>query len=107
MNRMMRIALGLVLSLGVGFLFLERGSAQEKGKVVVSAQQSIVDVLNVAKENKLHVYVNLKGGTQYSARVKDVSNNAVILKNPKGKEFYEVYAVIKSIVSVEVRVRSR
>ena len=98
----------LLLSFVVcGGLLISSPSIAKDKSVQISAKQSTKDVLDIAQKNNLHVYVDLAGGQQYSAKVKEVSTHAVLLKNPTGKDFYEVYIPMSAISAISVRVRAR
>lgn len=109
MKRSFRTAVLLGLGAGAALAISQIGEAQEAKEKMksVSAQHSPVDVLKMAAEGNLHVYVNLKAGKEYSARVKEVSSHAAVLKNPMDREFYEVYIPMDAIASVEIKVRDR
>jgi hypothetical protein len=103
------LALGVVL----GAPLLAGSPAAPPPEVVAAAPVSVAaglsmhDVLQAAKEKDLRVVVVLRSGTQYAAQVKDVGAQAVVLENPSGKEFFEVYVVQSEIAAIEVRVHDR
>ncbi|MBI3553255.1 MAG: hypothetical protein HY077_12240 [Elusimicrobia bacterium] len=82
-------------------------AVQEKSGVNISAQFSTFDVLKTAQANNLPVNLNLRGGAQYSAKVKDLGQGAVVLQGPAGKDFYDVYVPLAEISSIELKVRDR
>ena len=93
-------------------IFLFSGSSVLAGKkksknINVSSKVSLVDILKLAKNKKVHTFIKLKNGTTYSVKeLKEVSNHAVVLRGPGGKEFYDVYVPISSIEAIEVRVKN-
>ena len=107
MKRVAQTVFVLTLGFGVALAIRQMGEAQEaKDKTItISAQHSTLAILKVAADNNLHVYLNLKSAKEYSAKVKEVGTSAVVLKNPYGRELYEVYVPLDTIASVEVKVK--
>ncbi|MBI2070334.1 MAG: hypothetical protein HYT79_06990 [Elusimicrobia bacterium] len=101
------LVLGLVAAAALGLgRFVEAQGAKEETPTV-SAEHAQKDVLKMAAEKNLHVYINLRSGKEYSGKVKEAASHAVVLKNPTGREFYEVYIPLDAIASVEIKVRDR
>ena len=65
------------------------------------------DVLSIAMEKKKAMTLVLTNGTTYSGFVKSVGDHAIILTRLRGKEFFDAYVPLASIVSMEERVRLR
>lgn len=107
MKRISLIALGVcIAAAGYGWLARE-AAAQEKPGVKLSAKLSTADMLKLAQANGLRLNFNLEGGVQYTAKVREAGPTAVVLQEPLGKEFYDVYVPIEQIVSLELKVRDR
>ncbi|MBI3549218.1 MAG: hypothetical protein HY078_09280 [Elusimicrobia bacterium] len=100
MNKLALTALLAIVPLGPA-------SAEEKPRMTsVPANVSTDDLLKMAQDTDTRVVVILKNGsTTYNGWVKDLSSNAVVLKNAHGKEMYEVWVLLSEIAVVEVRVK--
>ena len=105
--RKAKIALGLTLVACAVVLVSLRNTAAQNAGVSLSAQFSTGDILRMAAANALKVNVNLKSGAQYSAKVKEVGAAAVVLTQPTGKEFYDVYMPFEAIAAIELKVRDK
>ena len=71
------------------------------------ARFAISDILAMAKEKGKSLAVVLNGGVTYTGKVKAVGTHAVILTELGGKEFFDAFIPLESIVALEERVRLR
>ena len=71
-----------------------------------TAENSLKDTCTVLISEKKSATFNLKNGGKYRATVKEVSGHAVLLTQPSGMEFSDVYLPLAEISSIEVQVRN-
>lgn len=97
----------LILPLSLGFAEPKKRSfgARAIAPTGISVNDSFLSLLKRAESKNTHVYVVLENGTSYSAYVKDVNERSLVLKNPSGKELYEVLLPMDELVAVEFRVK--
>ena len=72
-----------------------------------NAGYPVGQVLETFKARGKAVVLVLQGGTTYSGKVKAVGTAAVVLTGLRGKEFYDAWIPLASIVAMEERVRMR
>lgn len=116
MKKILLIALGLYAGI-FGSLWVGRATAaddkavaerdaaekQKHAKQAITADISLWTVFKVAQARDIKATVNVEGGLQYTAKIKDVGREFVVLKEPTGKEFYEVVVALDKIVAVELK----
>ena len=78
-----------------------------RAKPLFNASVGTLDLLKTFQSNEKAVTVVLRGGARYSGRVKAVGTSAVILTGLRGKEFFDAWIPLESIVAMEERVRLR
>ena len=71
------------------------------------ADHTVADILAAAKDKKKALVLVLSNGSTYTGMVKAVGAHAVILTGLSGKEFFDAYVPLASIVAMEERVRLR
>ena len=104
MPKKMLIASVLFAGIVCSFL-IARATAADAKPAGFSAQMTTWTALKTAHGAEARVNLLLEGGAQYSAKIKDLGTAAVVLKEPTGKEFYEVYVPLDKIVAIELKVR--
>jgi ABC-type Fe3+-hydroxamate transport system substrate-binding protein len=72
-----------------------------------NAEHTVAAILDEAKVKKKALAIVLSNGSTYTGRVKAVGAHAVILTGLSGKEFFDAYVPLGSIVAMEERVRLR
>lgn len=92
------MAAGIAASFWAG-----RASAGDAKPAGFSASMTAWGALKAAGESRVNL--TLQGGAQYSAKVKDLSSTVVVLKEPAGKEFFEVYVPLEQLVAIELKVK--
>ena len=96
--------------IAVALLMTGTASASETDPRAIplfSVSKSVSDLLRVAQAQKKFLYFQLSNGMQYVARVKDVGQDAVLLTELQGKEFFDAWVRLDAIVALEERVRLR
>lgn len=78
-----------------------------RAKPLFNASVSTLDLLKTFQANEKAVIVVLHGGVSYAGKVKAVGTSAVILTGLRGKEFFDAWIPLESIVAMEERVRLR
>ena len=96
--------LALVLAIAAP---LARAEDDPRAVPLFNADHGIADLLAVAQERKKALIVVVRGGKTYTGFVKSVGAHAVILTRLQGKEFFDAYVPLGSIVAMEERVRLR
>jgi hypothetical protein len=93
----------------LGVVLAQPLHAQEDPRVapVFKAAHALADILNVARSQGKALVFQLHGGVSYAGRIKDVSASAVIVTELRGKEFFDAWIPLDSIVAMEERVRLR
>ena len=97
------LAIGLVVT-GIPYV-----AAQDdpRTKPVFKANHSLTDVLTAAQTQGKALILALKGGMKYTGKVKAVGAHAVVLTGLRGREFFDAFIPLDSIVAMEERVRMR
>jgi hypothetical protein len=78
-----------------------------RAKPVFDATHSVADILTAAKTQGKALIVVLQGGTKYTGKIKSVGPHAVILTGLQGREFFDAFIPLGSILAMEERVRLR
>lgn len=93
----------------LGLVLTQPLHAQEDPRVapVFKAAHSLADILNVARSQGKALVFQLAGGITYAGRIKEVSASAVIVTELRGKEFFDAWIPLESVVAMEERVRLR
>lgn len=94
-----------LLASGVLVLVLAGGSVTAQSPL--DAAGSLRDNLKAIHESGKGVVVVLKNGDKYTARVAAVGDRAVVLTEPQGKEFFDVYVPYDEIAALEARARTQ
>lgn len=101
-----QILFALALSAATAGSFLAgRATAADAKAEGFSAQTTTWTALKTARASEAKIGVVLEGGARYDARIKDLGTGAVVLKEPTGKEFYEVFVPLDKIAAIELKVR--
>lgn len=74
---------------------------------VFAADLPLSGVLRAAMAQGKGLYVVLESGKRYAGKVKAVSDDAVILTEIQGAEFFDAYIRMDRILALEERVRMR
>jgi hypothetical protein len=104
MNKNLLLALAVLTALAASF-HVGRASAADAAKPGFSASMTTWGALKAAQSGDAKVNLFLEDGVQYSAKIKDLGNDAVVLKEPTGKEYYEVYVPLEKVIAVELKVK--
>ena len=103
MQRIKGLTKGLIgaaaLSLATAGAVLAQDDARTKP--VFDAKFAVADILNAAKTNGKGLVVVLGDGVTYVGKVKQVGAHAVILTGLQGKELFDAYVPLRSIVALE------
>ena len=105
----MRQVSGWIGVLGITLALAGNAVAQDDPRAtpLFDVRFTIHDILSVAKDKGKAMVVMLGGGVTYVGKVKAVGDHAVILTGLQGKEFFDAYVPLDSIVALEERVRLR
>lgn len=104
MKKSVLFATAALAALAVSFR-AGRATAADAKAPAFTAQMTTWTALKTAQGADAKVNVILEGGAQYSAKIKDLGAGAVVLKEPSGKEFYEVFVPLEKITAIELKVR--
>ncbi|MCP5153410.1 MAG: hypothetical protein H6983_04525 [Ectothiorhodospiraceae bacterium] len=74
---------------------------------VFDADHPVTAILEAARAKGKALILQLGGGLSYTGKVKAVSAHAVVLTELAGKEFFDAWIPLASIVAIEERVRLR
>lgn len=73
--------------------------------VLLDPGQGVKDNLERLASAKRGVEVTLHGGKAYRGRIGGVGDQAVLLTEIEGREFYDAWIALDEIAAIEVRVR--
>ena len=105
MKRMtLRVA---TMLLGLGLAPALAAQDDPRAEPLFNAAFTEAEVLAAFKAKNKEVLLVLTGGTTYQGKVKDVGTAAVLLTGLRGKEFYDAWIPLDTIVAMEERVRMR
>ena len=76
---------------------------QKFAKQAITADTTLWTVFKIAQARDSKATVIVEGGVQYTAKLKDVGREFVVLKEPTGKEYFEVVVALDKIVAVELK----
>lgn len=97
----------IVRWLGSGVLWVVLTGSTATAQSPLDAAGSLRDNLKAIHEGGKGVVVVLKNGDKYTARVGAVGERAVVLTEPHGKEFFDVYVPYDEIAALEARARTQ
>jgi len=100
-----KIFVFVLLFLGCTVFLMPLQIADTLTQGILKAQNRLNEVFRSAQTRRAGVVVHLENGQKYRALVKEVSTHAVVLTEPAGREFYDVYIPLEKIMAVEVRVK--
>ena len=70
-----------------------------------TAQISLKELITQLQDNNKIVVMHLQNGKELSGTVVSVSDDAVVLAELVGKEFYDAYILLNQIAAIELRMR--
>ena len=98
-----------VVILAVGLAVTRPAVAQDDPRVapLFNAQHPLSAMLTAAQTKGKALVLVLRDGVRYTGKIKDVGTEGVIVTGLAGKEFFDAWVRLDSIVAMEERVRMR
>ncbi len=69
----------------------------------LTAKMSLKELITQSQDNNKIIVLHLLGGKELSGTVVSVSDDAVVLGELVGKEFYDAYILLNQICAIELR----
>jgi hypothetical protein len=110
MAKRVGLAVAVTVLLAVGFSrpgWTEGAGAAAAAASILSVTGTIADSLRRAQEAGKPVELQLRNGHSYAGKIGEVGDHTVLVKELRGKEFFDALVRLDDIVAVEVRVRDR
>ena len=104
-----RIMVAVTLAAGLAGSGMPQALAQDdpRTRPVFNTALGVGEVLEVAKEQGKALILVLENGARYTGKIKAIGTEAVVVTGLQGREFFDAYIPLSSIVAMEERVRLR